>query len=199
MRATPKALPKTWRYLLPCAPRVGCLSQVCGYWDGSWICLSAEAVLTCSHLFDPLMEVFQDRLIDFFHFRALLFTCNHFPMSYQPRKLPLLARIAWHSSGIISQCTTFVLSVDCSTLCEDCRLHLDLHSLFLPLTPLDKTKPHLCHSVKLVLTKYLLILQKDSTFFKKQYLLSSWWPEATAHYLWLLFLPCLSACISLLI
>lgn len=89
----PKGLPKTWRYLLPCAPKVGYLSQVCRDWGGSWICLPAEAVLTCSHLFDPLMEVFQDRLIPLFHFRALLLTCNHFPMSYQPRKLLLLARV----------------------------------------------------------------------------------------------------------
>lgn len=61
-----------------------------------WLCLSPWAALACSCLFfDPLLEFFQDRLILFFHLRALLLICNHFPMSYQPRKLLFLATVAW--------------------------------------------------------------------------------------------------------
>lgn len=62
------------------------------------------------------------------------------------------------------------------SICANCGLlpafhngpwHLDLNSLPLPLSPPDVTKSHLCHSVKLVLTEYFLILQKNSTFFRE--------------------------------
>lgn len=71
-----------------------------------------------------------------------------------------------------------------------------MHRLSLPLSPLDMTKSHLCHSVKLVLTEYLLILRKTSTFFRERYPLGSWWAGATAHYPWLFFAS-LSLCLYL--
>lgn len=105
----PQGLPNPWRYLLPCAMMVGYLSQMCRDWDGTRGSLSPWAALACSCLFfDPLLEFFQDRLILFFHLRALLLICNHFPMSYQPRKLLFLATVAWRWSGTVSQCSAFV-------------------------------------------------------------------------------------------
>lgn len=68
------------------------------------------------------------------------------------------------------------------SVCTSCGLlptfqngpwHLDLHNLSLPLSPLVVTNSHLCRSVKLVLTEYLLILHKNSTFFRERYPLGS--------------------------
>ena len=190
-----QGLRETWRYLLPCAQRVGNLSKVCKDWDGSQLCFSPGAALAWSHLFfGPLLEDFQDRLILFFLVRDLLLICSHFPISYQTRKLLLLANGS--VSGTIRQCTAFVLAVDCSPLPK--AFHATwICSLSLPLRTLDVTKSHLCCSEKLVVTEYLLILRKNSTFFRQWYLWGSWRAQTlpiTPHFS---FLPCLSVCISL--
>ena len=103
------------------------------------------------------------------------------PRELSPQKTdvtgPSCLALIWYHQPMHSICTS------CGLLpsFQNGPCHLDPHSLYPPLSPLDVTKSHICCSVKLVLTEYLLILQKNSTFFRERYLLGSWWAEATAH------------------